>query len=76
MKRKIYITLIGGLGNQLFQYACAFNLAYNLKAKLIIDDRSGFYFDKKFQRNYSLPKNLLYKRANILEICLLSFLRI
>jgi len=76
MKRKIYITLIGGLGNQLFQYACAFNLANNLKAKLIIDDRSGFFFDKKFQRNNSLPKNLLYKKANILEVSLLIFLRI
>ena len=76
MKRKIYITLIGGLGNQLFQYACAFNLAHNLNAKLIIDDRSGFYFDKKFQRNNSLPKNLSYKKANIFEVILLFILRI
>ena len=76
MKRKIYITLIGGLGNQLFQYACAFNLANNLNAKLIIDDRGGFYFDKKFQRNNSLPKNLSYKRASIFEVSLLFVLRI
>jgi len=76
MKSKIYITLIGGLGNQLFQYACAFNLAKNLKAKLIIDDIGGFFFDKKFQRSNSLPKNLLYKKANILEVSLLFFFRI
>ena len=76
MKRKIYITLIGGLGNQLFQYACAFNLASNLNAKLIIDDRGGFFFDKKFKRYNSLPKNLLYKKANILEVSLLFLLRI
>lgn len=76
MKRKIYITLIGGLGNQLFQYACAFNLANNLNAKLIIDDRGGFYLDKKFQRDNSLPKNLFYKRANIFEVSLLFVLRI
>jgi hypothetical protein len=76
MKRKIYLTLIGGLGNQLYQYACAFNLANHLKAKLIIDDISGFYFDKKFQRNNVLPKNLSYKKANILEVILLFFLRI
>ena len=76
MKRKIYITLIGGLGNQLFQYACAFNLANNLNAKLIIDDKGGFFFDKKFQRNNSLPKNLSYEKANIFEISLLFVLRI
>ena len=49
MKRKIYITLIGGLGNQLFQYACAFNLASNLNAKLIIDDRGGFFLIKNLK---------------------------
>ena len=76
MKRKIYITLIGGLGNQLFQYACAYNLAQNLKAKLIVDDRGGFYFDKKFQRNNSLPKNLSYEKANLFEVGLLFILKI
>tara|TARA_Y100000389_G_C17408968_1_gene489723 strand:- start:293 stop:1186 length:894 start_codon:yes stop_codon:yes gene_type:complete len=76
MKRRIYITLIGGLGNQLFQYACGFNLAHNLDAKLIIDDRGGFYFDKKFQRYNLLPKNLSYVKANMLEVILLFVLRI
>ena len=76
MKRKIYITLIGGLGNQLFQYSCAYNLAKKLKANLIIDDRGGFFFDTKFKRNISLPKNLSYQKANILQITLLSILRI
>ena len=42
MKRKIYIKLIGGLGNQLFQYSCAKNLSIELNADLIIDDKSGF----------------------------------
>ena len=76
MERKIYLTLIGGLGNQLFQYASAYNLANNLKAKLIIDDWSGFYFDKKFKRKNSLPKNLLYNKATISEIIFLLFIRI
>ena len=71
MKRKIYITLIGGLGNQLFQYACAYNLARKLNSELIIDDKSGFFFDKKFKRNISLPKNLKYQKANILNILFL-----
>ena len=68
MKRKIYITLIGGLGNQLFQYACALNLSKILKAELIIDDVGGFLFDTKFKRKLSLPQNLKYKKANKLEI--------
>ena len=76
MKRKIYITLIGGLGNQLFQYSCGYNLAKKLKANLIIDDRSSFIFDRKFKRKISLPKNLSYQKANILQIVLLFILRI
>ena len=76
MKRKIYITLFGGLGNQLFQYACAYNLARKLNSELIIDDKSGFFFDKKFKRNISLPKNLKYQKANILNILFLLALRI
>ena len=60
MKRKIYITLIGGLGNQLFQYACAFNLAKNLKAKLIIDDKGGFFFKEviRYQKIYYIKKQI------------------
>ena len=50
MKRKIYIKLIGGLGNQLFQYSCAKNLSIELNGDLIIDDKSGFFFDVKFNR--------------------------
>ena len=62
MKRKIFIRLIGGIGNQLFQYACAKNLAIELNASLFIDDKTGFFFDRKFNRNNSLPpKFKLYK---------------
>ena len=43
MKRKIYLQISGGLGNQLFQYAFAKNLSIKLNAKLIIDDVTGFY---------------------------------
>ena len=58
MERKIYLTLLGGLGNQLFQYACGINLAYKLNAKLIIDYKTGFTFDNIFKRNLSLPQKL------------------
>jgi len=44
MQRKIYLKISGGIGNQLFQYASAKNLSIKLKAKLIIDDKSGFFF--------------------------------
>lgn len=76
MKRKIYITLIGGLGNQLFQYSCAYNLAKKLKANLIVDDTSGFFFDTKFKRNISLPKNFNFKKANIFEVIMLFTFRV
>jgi len=68
MKRKIYIKLIGGLGNQLFQYSCAKNLSIELNADLIIDDKTGFFFDSEFKRKKNLPKNLEYIKINILDI--------
>lgn len=68
MKRKIFVKLIGGLGNQLFQYACAKNLAIELNAELIIDDLTGFFFDRRFKRKKKLPKNLEYKRINFIEL--------
>ena len=76
MKRKIYVTLFGGLGNQLFQYACAVNLARSINAKLIVDDISGFIFDGKFKRNLSLPNNFKIIKANILEVFILTLIRI
>jgi hypothetical protein len=76
MKRKIYLTLFGGLGNQLFQYACALNLSKEIGADLVVDHISGFIFDRKFKRNFNLPKNFKVKKINFLELFLLLFLRI
>ncbi len=70
MKRKIYLKLMGGLGNQLFQYACAKNLSIELNGELIIDDKSGFFFDRIFKRKFSLPKFFKYKRMHLKEIFL------
>lgn len=72
MERKIFIKLIGGMGNQLFQYSCAKNLAIELDASLIIDDKSGFFFDKKFKRKKSLPKNLNYAKINFIDLVLFN----
>ena len=42
---------MGGLGNQLFQYACAKNLSIELNGELIVDDKSGFLFDRILKEN-------------------------
>jgi hypothetical protein len=42
MKKKIFLYLCGGLGNQLFQYAAAKNLAIKNNAKIVIDTGTGF----------------------------------
>jgi hypothetical protein len=67
MKRKIYLQISGGLGNQLFQYAFAKNLSIKLNSKLIIDDVTGFLIDRKFKRKKMLPKNFTYKKINFLD---------
>ncbi len=63
--KKIYLHLTGGLGNQLFEYAAAKNLALNKDAKLIIDTRTGFLLDfrdpTKFSLNKSSLNNVEYK---------------
>tara|TARA_B100000965_G_C19589924_1_gene757460 strand:+ start:156 stop:1040 length:885 start_codon:yes stop_codon:yes gene_type:complete len=74
MKRKIYIKLIGGIGNQLFQYSCAKNLSIELDSDLIIDDKSGFFFDKHFKREKSLPKNLKYSKISLLDLLFFNIL--
>jgi hypothetical protein len=65
-KKKIFLYLTGGLGNQLFQYAVARNLAIKNDSQLVLDKYSGFFFDYKFKRYYQLKveqknKNLIFK---------------
>jgi len=57
LKKKIYLYLTGGLGNQLFQYALAKNLAIKNQSQLIIDPFSGFFTD--FMHKRTLEINLL-----------------
>ena len=59
MKKKIYLYLSGGLGNQLFQYAAAKNLSIINDADLIIDTNTGFVADFKDFRKFSLEKKKL-----------------
>jgi hypothetical protein len=59
VKKKIYLYLSGGLGNQLFQYAAAKNLSIINDADLIIDTYTGFAADFKDFRKFSLEKKNL-----------------
>lgn len=66
-QKKIFIQLIGGLGNQLFQYSCAKNLSLTLNSKLFIDDKTYMFFDKVFKRKKELPMNLGYSEINLID---------
>jgi len=70
-KKKIYLFLSGGLGNQLFQYAFARNLAIKNGSDLVVDSYSGFIFDFKYFRKCLLDVN--FKRKIIIFF---SFFRI
>lgn len=70
MKKKIYLYLCGGLGNQLFQFFTARNLAIKNDADLILDIKSGFITDFKykdfFQLNIRNNKRIFYKRGVVI----------
>lgn len=57
--KKIHLYLCGGLGNQLFEYAAARNLAIKNNSKLIIDVNSGFITDFRDPTKFSLKNNNL-----------------
>jgi hypothetical protein len=52
--KKFFVQLSGGIGNQMFQYACARALALRHNRELIIDNWSGFIRDKQYRRKYQL----------------------
>jgi hypothetical protein len=54
MPRKVIVRLKGGLGNQLFCYAAARRLSLVNDAELVLDTVSGFEFDHRYKRTYSL----------------------
>jgi len=51
---KLIVQLNGGLGNQMFQYACTRSLALRHGLELVLDDWSGFIRDYQYQRHYEL----------------------
>lgn len=53
-KRKVFLLLKGGLGNQLFQYAAGCFVSKMLNRELVIDTKMGFNRDKIYKRSYEL----------------------
>lgn len=51
---KVVARIRGGLGNQLFCYAAARRLALTNNAELVLDNVSGFSYDREFQRQFML----------------------
>ena len=51
---KLIVRLTGGLGNQMFCYAVARRLALVNDAELILDDETGFAYDRKYRRSFGL----------------------
>jgi len=65
---KVITRIFGGLGNQLFCYAAARRLAIVNNFDLVIDDVSGFAYDKKYQRHCQLDHfNISCRRATSAE---------
>lgn len=54
-KNSVIAKIQGGIGNQLFIYACAKSLSIEKKKKLFLDCESGFFKDK-FERKIELKK--------------------
>lgn len=64
----VIVRLIGGLGNQLFGYAAARRLSLKNNAELVIDDVTGFKYDKKYRRQYQLHNfKIPCRKANARE---------
>ena len=67
MKKKIYLHLEAGFGNQLFQYFYAYNLKKKLNASLVLDSFTGFFFNFKHKSSFQIP---LKEKINKNSICL------
>lgn len=65
-RKKILIARVfGGIGNQLFIYAAARRISLVHDLELVLDDVSGFAYDKEYKRNYQLGHfNITSRNAN------------
>ena len=69
MERKVITQLKGGLGNQLFQFSCAYALAKDIDYSLYLDTWTGFYRDKIYRRRFALDifKKIGYEDPSFFE---------
>ena len=68
MTSKLVARILGGLGNQLFIYSAARRLALVNSAELVLDNISGFTYDKVYKRSYQLDHfNIPCRKANAAE---------
>ena len=64
MENNLVVRIAEGLGNQMFMYANALNLAKRINYKLLVDNESA-YFKKKDIRNFHLDSfNISAQIAN------------
>lgn len=69
MDNAVVVSLMGGLGNQMFQYATARAIAHRNSARLIIDATTGFLRDKTYKRHYELDCfSIAPRRASFVEL--------
>ena len=63
--KNVIAHLMGGIGNQMFQYACAKAIAKRNNANLLLDTKTGFLLDKVYKNSFYLNSfNLDYKKSN------------
>lgn len=74
MNIKFLIHLQGGLGNQMFQYAFGKNISSKKNGDLILDKKSGFWFDYRYKRKFELDKLNIKVNKLSLEIIFLFIL--
>jgi hypothetical protein len=54
--KKVIISVKGGLGNQMFQYAAARTFALELNSQLVIEKDIGFLLDREYKRTFELSE--------------------
>ena len=54
MSRSVFVHLMGGFGNQLFQIAAAYSLSRICRGEMYVDSVTGFRYDARYRRVYEL----------------------
>lgn len=63
---KITVRLMGGLGNQMFEYACARNIQLKYQAKLFLDCSHFLHEERRFSlNNLNIPKSVIIVQENM-----------